>query len=137
MYIHSRKTRNLPHSGWYPQTETWYHERPINVKSWKKVRNLAWLLWFSILPQKFKVQNCRPFWKEKREILFKLGRVHYLDTMWVEDFYEIALCVFAFWAKKLKIQNGCHFCKFFESCHIVLKYPGDRKFRRNRSISNG
>ena len=72
------KTRNLPHSGWYPQTETWYQERPINVKSWNKVRYLAWILCFSILPQKFKVQNCRHFRQEK-------------DTTWVENFYEIAL----------------------------------------------
>ena len=35
------QTRNLPHSGWYPQTERSYHERPINVKPRNKVRNLA------------------------------------------------------------------------------------------------
>ena len=112
------KTRNLPHSGWYPQTETWYHERPINEKSWNKVRNLAWILCFRILPQKFKVQNCRHFLQRKRKILFKLGRVHYLDTMWVESFYEIAL-------------------PFLKILWKVLSHFGGLNFRQNCSIPNG
>ena len=58
-------------------------------------------------------------------IFFKLPRVHFLDTLWVENFDEIALSrtvkeieaflCFAIFAKNSKIQNGRHFWqnKFF------------------------
>ena len=50
---------------------------------------------------------------------FKLPRVHFLDTLWIENFDEIALshtvkqieanlCL-AIFGKNSKIQNGCHF----------------------------
>ena len=58
----------------------------------------------------------------------KLARVYLLNTLWVENFDEIALSctvqetevinVFAFLAK---IQNGCHFWGeeiFFENCRV-------------------
>ena len=53
------------------------------------------------------------------KIFWKLPRVHFLDTLWVEDFNEIALSrtvkgieeilCFATFGKNSKIQNGCHF----------------------------
>ena len=61
----------------------------------------------------------------ERKIFFKLPRVHCSDTLWVENFDEIALshtvkeieenlCC-AIFGKNLKIQNGRHFGegKFF------------------------
>ena len=74
-----------------------------------------------------------------------------LDTLWVENFDEIAisrtvkeiesiLC-FAILGKNSKIQNGRHmweeenFLKIAKS--TLLRYPVGRKFRRNRSISHG
>ena len=53
------------------------------------------------------------------KIFWKLQRLHLLDTLWVENFDEIALsCTvkeieanlcFAIFGKNLKIQNGHHF----------------------------
>ena len=53
------------------------------------------------------------------KIFFKLQRVHFSDTLWVENFDEIALsCTvkeieanlcFAIFGQNLKIQNGRHF----------------------------
>ena len=52
------------------------------------------------------------------KIFFKLPRVHFLDTLWVENFDEIALSrtvketeailCFAILGKNSKIQNGRH-----------------------------
>ena len=63
------------------------------------------------------------------KIFWKLQRVHYLDTLWVENFVEIALSrtvkemeanlCFAIFGKNSKIQNGRHFWggeNFFENC---------------------
>ena len=60
-----------------------------------------------------------PFWAKIRK--FKMAAicgVHFLDTMWVENFDEIALSrmvkeievilCFAILGKNSKIQNGCH-----------------------------
>ena len=65
----------------------------------------------------------------KRKIFWKLPRVYCLDTLWVENFDEIALSrtvkeiegnlCFAIFGKNLKIQNGRHFWggeHFFENC---------------------
>ena len=66
---------------------------------------------------------------EQGKIFRKLQRVQSLDTLWVENFDEIAisrtvkeieanLC-FAIFGKKSKIQNGRHFWGgeiFFENC---------------------
>ena len=87
----------------------------------------------------------------KRKIFFKLSRVHFLDTIWVENFNEITLfCTvkeieanlcFSILGKNSKIQNCRHmwggekFLKIAKSTFLL--YPGGRKFRRNRSISHG
>ena len=44
---------------------------------------------FSIFGKNSKIQNGRHFWEE--EIFLKLPRVHCSDTLWVENFDEIAL----------------------------------------------
>ena len=81
----------------------------------------------------------------------KLQRVHYSDTLWVENFDEITLsCMvkeievilcFAIFGKNSKIQNGHHFWGgeiFLKIAkRAFLRYPVGRKFRRNRSISHG
>ena len=85
------------------------------------------------------------------KIFGKLPRVHFSDTLWVENFDKIALChtvkeieanlCFAIFGKNLKIQNGRHFWgeeNFFKIAKsIMLRYPVGRKFWRNRSISHG
>ena len=53
------------------------------------------------------------------KIFFKLPKVHFLDTLWVENFDKIALShtvkeieailCFAIFGKNSKIQNGRHF----------------------------
>ena len=78
------------------------------------------------------------------KIFWKLQRLHSLDTLWVENFDEIALSrmvkeieanlCFAIFGKNLKIQNG-NFWKTAKS--TFLRYPVGPKFRRNRSISHG
>ena len=63
------------------------------------------------------------------KIFFKLQRVHSFDTLWVENFDEIALSrtvkeieanlCFAIFGKNSKIQNGRHFWggeNFFDNC---------------------
>ena len=73
---------------------------------------------------------------------------HNVDTLWVENFDEIALSrtvkeieanlCFAIFGKNSKIQNGRHFWggeNFWKIAKITfLRYPVGRKFRRNRSI---
>ena len=64
-----------------------------------------------------KIQNGRHFWGG--ENFLKLPRVHCSDTLWVENFDEIALSYtvkeieanscFAILGKNSKIQNGRHF----------------------------
>ena len=87
-----------------------------------------------------------PFWG--RGNFFENCRVHSLDILGVENFYEIALSrmvkeietnlCFAIFGKNSKIQNGCHFwggeifLKIAKS--TFLRYPVGWKFRRNRSI---
>ena len=76
------------------------------------------------------------------KIFGKLQRLHCLNTLWVENFDEIALSVtvkeiegnlcFAIFGKKSKIQNGRHFwggenfVKITKS--TMLRYPVGRKF---------
>ena len=85
------------------------------------------------------------------KIFKKLPRVQWSDTLWVENFDEIALSrtvkeieadwCFAIFGKNSKIQNGRHFWggeNFLKIAKIAfLRYPVGRKFRRNRSISHG
>ena len=82
---------------------------------------------------------------------FENCRVHSLDTLWIENFDEIALShtvkeieansCFAIFGKNLKIQNGRHFWGGENFLKIakskILRYPVGRKVRRNRSISHG
>ena len=81
----------------------------------------------------------------------KLQRVHSLDTLWVENFDEIALShtvkeieanlCFAIFGKNSKIQNGRHLWGGANILKItnstMLRYPVGRNFWRNRSISHG
>ena len=85
------------------------------------------------------------------KIFWKLQRLHSLDTLWVENFDEIALSrrvkeiegnlCFAIFCKNSKIQNGRHFWggeNFLKIAkNTMLRYPVGRKFRQNRSISHG
>ena len=74
-------------------------------------------LCFSILGKNSKIQNGRHMWGG--ENFFENCRVHFLDTLWVENFDEIALSrtvkeieailCFAIFGKNLKNQNGRHF----------------------------
>ena len=60
-----------------------------------------------------------PFLERKRKILFKLARVHYLDTVWVEKFLQNrSLWGFAFLAKIRKLKMAAIFENFLKSCHI-------------------
>ena len=101
---------------------------------------------FSIFGKNLKIQNGRHFWEE--ENFLKLPRLHFLDTLWVENFNEITLfcpikanLCFSILGKNLKIQNGRHmwggenFLKIAKS--TLTRYPVGRKFQRNRSISHG
>ena len=67
------------------------------------------------------------------KIFGKLQRLHSLDTLWVENFDEIALSrtvkeieanlCFAIFGKNSKIQNGRHFWggeNFFKNCQDTL-----------------
>ena len=85
------------------------------------------------------------------KIFKKLPRVQCSDTLWVENFDEIALSrtvkeieailCFAIFGKNSKILNGRHmwggenFLKIAKS--TFLRYPVGRTFRRNRSILHG
>ena len=85
------------------------------------------------------------------KIFWKLQRLHSLDTLWVENFDEIALSrtvkeieadwCFSILGKNSKIQNGRHFWggeKFLKiTKSTMLRYPVGRKFWRNRSIWHG
>ena len=67
------------------------------------------------------------------KIFWKLQRLHWLDTLCVENFAEIALSrtvkeieanlCFAIFGKNSKIQNGRHFWGgeiFFENCKYYI-----------------
>ena len=92
------------------------------------------------------------FWQKFEKSKFeKLQRLHSLDTLWVENFDEIALSrtvkeieanlCFAIFGKNSKIQNGRHFWGGENFLKIAkstfLRYTMGPKFRRNRSISHG
>ena len=70
------------------------------------------------------------------KIFGKLQRLHSLDTLWVENFDEIAL------SRTVKeIEANLCFAIFGKNSKIAkiafLRYPVGRKFWRNRSISHG
>ena len=55
----------------------------------RMVKGLEGNYCFCIFGANSKIQNGGHFWGE--ENFFKLPRVHYLDTLWVKNFHEIAL----------------------------------------------
>ena len=82
---------------------------------------------FSIFGKNSKNQNGRHFWGG--ENFLKIARIHFLHTLWVENFDEIALShtvkeiegnlCFAIFGKNSKIQKWPPFLgrgKFFENC---------------------
>ena len=85
------------------------------------------------------------------KFFFKLPRVQCSDTLWVENFDEIALSrtvkeieansCFSIFGKNLKIQNGRHFWEkeiFLKIAKSTfLRYPMGRKFQQNNSILHG
>ena len=85
------------------------------------------------------------------KFFWKLPKVHCSDSLWVENFDEIALSrtvkeieanlCFAIFGKNSKIKNGHHFWGGVNFLKIakstLLRYPVGRKFWRNRSISHG
>ena len=85
------------------------------------------------------------------KIFWKLQILHSLDSLWVENFDEIALSrtvkeieanlCFAIFGKNSKIQNGRHFWGGENFLKIgksrIFRYPVGQKFCRNRSISHG
>ena len=88
---------------------------------------------------------------EEEEFFENCQEYIFSDTPWLENFDEIALSrtvkeieanlCFAIFGQNLKIQNGRHFGggeNFLKIAkRTLLRYPGGRKFRRNRSISHG
>ena len=116
----------------------------------RTVKEIEANLCFAIFGKNSKIQNGRHFWGG--EHFLKIAKSTYsLDTLWVENFDEIALSrmvkeieanlCFAIFGKNSKIQNGRHFWGGENFLKIAkstfLRYPVGRKFRRNRSISHG
>ena len=58
-------------------------------RSSRMVKEIEANLCFAIFGKNSKIQNGRHFWEGK--IFGKLQRLHSLDTLWVENFDEIAL----------------------------------------------
>ena len=113
----------------------------------RTVKEIEANLCFAIFGKNSKIQNGRHFWGRGKF----WERLHSLDTLWVENFDEIALsrtvkeieanlCC-AIFGKNSKIQNGRHFWggeNFLKIANITfLRYPVGRKLRRNRSILHG
>ena len=83
----------------------------------RTVKEIEANLCFAIFGKNSKIQNGRHFWGG--ENFLKIARLHPLDTLWVENFDEIALSrtvkeieanlLFAIFGKNSKIQNGRHF----------------------------
>ena len=116
----------------------------------RTVKEIEANLCFAIFWQKFENSKWLPF-LGRGKFVGKLQRLHSLDTLWVENFDEIALSrtvkeieanlCFTIFGKNSKIQNGRHFWggeNFLKIAKIAfLRYPVGRKFRRNHSISHG
>ena len=108
---------------------------------------------FATFGKNSKIQNGRHFWQKfenskwppflgRGKFLGKLQRVHTLDTLWVENFDEIALSrmvkeieanlCFAIFGQNSKIQSGRHFwggANFFKITNsTMLRYPVGRNF---------
>ena len=90
----------------------------------RMVKEIEAILCFAIFGKNSKNQNGRHFWGG--ENFFKLQRVHSLDTLWVENFDEIALSrtgkeieanlCFAIFGKNSKWLPFLGRGKFFENC---------------------
>ena len=91
------------------------------------VKEIEANLCFAIVGKNSKFKMAAIFGEGK--IFWKLQRLHSLDTLWVENFDEIALSrmvkeieanlCFAIFGKNSKIQNGRHFWggeNFLENC---------------------
>ena len=105
------------------------------------VKEIEANLCFSILGKNSKIQNGRHMWGG--ENFGKLQRVHCSDTLWVENFDEIALSHtvkeieanfwFSIFGKNSKIQNDRHFWEEENFLKIAkstfLRYPMGRKFQ--------
>ena len=116
----------------------------------RTVKEIEANLCFAIFGKNFRKFKMAAIFGEGK-IFGKLQRLHSLDTLWVENFDEIALSrtvkeieanlCFPIFGKNSKIQNGRHFWggeNFLKIAKIAfLRYPVGRKFRRNRSISHG
>ena len=115
----------------------------------RMVKEIEANLCFAIFGKNFKIQNGRHF--RGGEIFFQIAKNTMVKYLWVENFDEIALShtvkeieanlCFANFGKNSKIQNGRHFLGGENFLKIgksrILRYPVDRKFCRNRSISHG
>ena len=115
----------------------------------RTVKEIEANLCFVIFGKNSKIQNGRHMWEG--ENFSKIAKsIHSLDTLWVENFDEIALfrtvkeiqtiLCFAIFGKNSKIQNshfwgGENFLKIAKS--TLLRYPVGRKFWQNCSISHG
>ena len=83
----------------------------------RTVKEIEANLCFAIFGKNSKIQNGRHFWGG--ENFLKIANITSLDTLWVENFDEIALSrtvkeiegnlCFAIFGKNSKIQNGHHF----------------------------
>ena len=102
----------------------------------RTVKEIEAILCFAIFGKKFEKLKRPPFLG--RENFFEnLQRVHSLDTLWVENFDEIALSrtvkeieanlCFAIYGKNSKNQNGRHFWggeNFLKNANsTLLRYP--------------
>ena len=116
----------------------------------RTVKEIEAILCFAILGKNSKNSKWPPF-LGRGKFFGKLQRVHSLDTLWVENFDEIALSrmvkeiegnlCFAIFGENSKIQNGRHFWGGENFLKIAkstfLRYPVGWKFQRNRSIAQG
>ena len=107
----------------------------------RTVKEIEANLCFAIFGKNSKIQNGRHFWGGENfwkiaKIFGKLQRLHSLDTLWVENFDEIALSrtvkeieanlCFAIFGKNSKIQNGRHFWgggNFWKIANITFLMP--------------
>ena len=113
----------------------------------RTVKEIEAHLCFAIFGKNSKIQNGRHFWGG--ENFLKIAKITFLRYPVGENFDEIALSrteieallCFAIFGKNSKIQNGHHFWGGENFLKIAkstfLRYPVGRKFRRNRSISQG
>ena len=121
----------------------------------RTVKEIEANLCFAIFGKNLKIQNGRHFWGGENflkianitflrfgegKIFFKLPRVQCSDTLWVENFDEIALSrtvkeieanlCFAIFGKNSKIQNGRHFWggeNFLKIANITFLRFGEGK----------